>query len=106
VVPDAAPLPALTARDVFGDLPTDSGSDAAYDKPPLSHYAAQARPGALAAVGAPLANHVTANLQEETRQRCAAVPKEGQALPEGQQRGPGYCGCAEHPQRPARAGNW
>ena len=106
MVPDAAPLPALTARDVFGDLPTDSGSDAAYDKPPLSHYAAQARPGALAAVGAPLANHVTANLQEETRQRCAAVPKDGQALPEGQQRGPGYCGCAEHPQRPARAGNW
>ena len=108
-VPDAAPLPPLTALDVVGDLPTDShvtgdpptdSPPAVYDKPPLSYFAAQARPGALAVVGAPLANHVTSALYELTLLRCAAVPKEGQP------RGPGYCGFPEHPQRPARAGDW
>lgn len=66
-VPLSAPLPALTACCVIGDLPAELGE--AYGEPacraggPGSHFALVARGGALVA-GAPLANHVTWELQQ------------------------------------------
>lgn len=66
-VPLSAPLPALTARCVIGDLPAELGE--AYSEPacggegPGSQFAHAARGGAFKA-GTALANHVTWELQQ------------------------------------------
>ncbi|KAL4443686.1 hypothetical protein ABPG75_011423 [Micractinium tetrahymenae] len=106
-VPLSAPLPALTARDVIGDLPAELG--AAYGQPacggngPCSHFAYAARGGPLEP-GAALANHEIWDMQQENKERLAALPKEGQpGWEEGQGAWPGP---PAHPFRPAQAGDW
>ncbi|KAL4447221.1 hypothetical protein ABPG77_007254 [Micractinium sp. CCAP 211/92] len=106
-VPLSAPLPALTARCVIGDLPAELGE--AYSEPacggegPGSQFAHAARGGAIKA-GTALANHVTWELQQETRERLAALPKEGQPGWEGGRAA--WPGPPAHPFRPAQAGDW
>ena len=149
VVPDAAPLPALTARDVLDDLPREAAAPDAlahYDREPRCHYAARMRGrgigggsssgsggggsrdsgssgsasgrdarssggsshGAavdLSAVGAPLRNHCTLGLAEDTLARIRLIPKEGQPPPPGRSRWEGECSVPAHPFQPPRAGN-
>ena len=139
VVPDAAPLPALTARDVLDDLPREAAAPDAlahFDREPQCHYAARMRGrdigggsssgsggggsrdsgsssgssshGAavdLSAVGAPLRNHCTLGLAEDTLARIRLIPKEGQPPPPGRSRWEGECSVPAHPFQPPRAGN-
>ena len=134
VVPLAAPLPAITARHVLWDLPFEAG-ETGYRCDPTSYYAACARGWGQqgeGAVAVQLANHVFPDLEPLTLERIAAIPKQPQEQQEQQQqqqqqqqqmdeeelaeaapqqqappRKPGAaCSVAEHPCRPARAGNW
>lgn len=113
-MPGPAPLPSLTARDVIGDLSLEAASRNAdgdvltsYGCAPGSWYAASmgAAPG-LAEVGAPLHNHCTWKLEDDTLRRCRSIPKEGDAPPPGRARWEGALSVQEHPFFPVRSGNW
>ena len=122
VVPLAAPLPAIVARDVLWDLPFVAGRDATTHRcDPTSYYAAAARGWGQQGEGAAavqLANHVFPELGPITLERVAAIPKQPQeqqqqpmdedvlAVPAPPRKPGAACSVAEHPSRPARAGNW
>lgn len=132
MVPDAAPLLAITARDVLDDLPREAAApdaEARYDREAERYYAACMRGrgsrhtgdsggrhtggsgGAsschvdLSAVGAPLRNHCTLGLEASTLARIELIPREGQPPPPGRQRWEGQCSVRAHPYFPPRAGN-
>lgn len=105
-VPAPAPLPALTARDVLGDLPAEAaaaGERVPYASAPHSCYAAAMRAGAgEAAAGAEVSNHCTLNLDPDVRDRIRHIPREGGPLGRGALAEEQQC----QPFYPARAGNW
>ena len=107
LVPTDAPLPRLTVRDAIGDLPDAchkaSGRDGAmeYAGPPPSCFAAALRGGQTT-----VTDHCIWDLTAETLERCAAVPREGDAPPPGWRSWEGASRVTAHPSRPPRAGDW
>ncbi|GAB4814751.1 hypothetical protein N2152v2_001797 [Parachlorella kessleri] len=101
-VPCHAALPALTVRDVIGDLPsTDAAGPVPYARDPVSFFAAHAR-GELREV----TGHQLWKLEPISLLRCAAVPREGDAPPPGQAGWVGACAVTANPLAPARAADW
>ena len=101
VVPGSALLPRLSVQDVIGDLPPAAGVTASYTCAPATPFQAAAR-----AKGEPLSQHVCPVPGEEVQRRLDAVPREGEAPPEGQARWAGARAVCEHPQRPPAVADW
>lgn len=96
-------LPGDTVRDIIGDLPAAAGSTEYGAAPAPSYFGRHMREGVA---GDALTNHVTSALAAKTLDRVAAIPKEGQAPPEGQERWVGASSVVSNHKHPPRSGNW